>query len=68
MNVSYTQICYNHCKSKVMSLVMEHLNRLFSVHSVSDSTLSDLSIAYGLLLKGSIGDMQTLCDQLSQEV
>ncbi len=58
-----------------MELITDRLNRLFSVHSSSSASqdayshasLSDISIAYGLLLKDGV-DSQCLCDQLSQEV
>lgn len=63
-----------------MELASKQLDRLFSVSLPSGaaasppddghaSSLCDISIAYGLLLKeGVMGDTQHLCDQLSQEV
>ena len=57
-----------------MGLASEQLNRLFSVHKppnhhpLHQPSLSDLSIAYGLLLKGCVTDAQHLSDQLCQEV
>lgn len=71
---SLFQHCYDHCKSKVMDLIAQQLDRLFSVHKppshhpLNQPTLSDLSIAYGLLLKGCVTDAQCLSDQLCQEV
>jgi hypothetical protein len=70
------QLCYDHCKSVVMNLIEEQLNNLFSVHKSHHhhhhhhhhSTMPDLSIAYGLLLKGCVTDTQHLSDQLCQEV
>lgn len=65
------QHCYDHCKSTVMGLIAEQLNRLFSIDKSPDHrhpTLPDLSIAYGLLLKGCVGDAQHLSDKLCQEV
>lgn len=55
-----------------MELASRQLNRLFSMYLKSDaeqSSLHDLSIAYGLLVKeGVVNSRQQLCDTLCQEV